>query len=841
LLAAFAVAALVLLTAAYGSLQYLHLSQELSAALAFSISLPLAVVTWWLGQRSRGPAGGTGTPEFVPQEIEINPAASFADLTSLGIKPTPELRQMSQAGKRPPYVQRAIDDRLRGAVRDHPFVLVIGKSCTGKSRATFEALASEFPGRTLIVPPRPASDREALRKIAAPEFRIHTKKSPAILWLDDVDEFTDNGALNQDTLAALLGKRSPSIQLVATIRDDQYTQRTAYRPQSGGKSESALRNSFGDAAQVFPHAEHVVFKAPWTPAEAEAARQQYPNVQFDPEIGLGAQLVGGPELAERLTLGVDPLGLAVALAAIDARRAGLLRPLTRGELEKLWSIYLPPRPEAPATGEFKQGLDWACAPTAGGVSALTKTADGYVAVDYALALRTGERPDGPVEPKIRPVLWDALIQLVNPAEAYGIGAAAYASRALDQAERALEKSATANEAPIAALSQWVLGNLRLEMSRPGDAISAYDLAIARCGANPPPELRAVMAASLVNKAVALEATNRAGAIAALTEVVTRFGDASETELRTLVAHALVNTAFMLGATDRAEAIRVDDEVVARFGEAPEPELQVLVAKALFNKVLSVHSSDSGVETSSYDDVIDRYGAATDPSILTIVAKAMVNKSANLDLTDPTAAIAGFEGVITRFDQTVEPALQGQVARAMVGKGIALNPTDPPAAIMQFDRVIARFSDVGEPEFKAPYANAIVRKGIALGPTDLPGAIALLDEAVSRFGDDDEPEIRSEVAMALLAAGRLFAERDPAGALAKFAEVDRRFGQAAELTIRNLVAQALVNAGVVLAEVDQEDAAIAKFGEVVARFGDAEEPELREMVALAHEALEDDPA
>jgi tetratricopeptide (TPR) repeat protein len=99
-----------------------------------------------------------------------------------------------------------------------------------------------------------------------------------------------------------------------------------------------------------------------------------------------------------------------------------------------------------------------------------------------------------------------------------------------------------------------------------------------------PGLAAVIARSVLTRGVILKELGRLPeAVACFKSVVTRFGRAADLELRALVAAALVEQAGALARTDVTAALASYDQVTSRFSDAGEPALVAQVLTALCEK------------------------------------------------------------------------------------------------------------------------------------------------------------------------------------------------------------------------------------------------------------------
>jgi tetratricopeptide (TPR) repeat protein len=853
---AFAVTIVVLLGGLATALQYWHLSNELSAAVAFALSVVVGALTLWLRRPRPSPEDVAQTLRI--RALAIDPKASLEVLEDLGVSPTPELKDVSTTAARPPYVEREVDQRIRAALRqNHQFILLIGRSGDGKSRAMFEALASEFPKHTMVVPPRPSSDHDSLKRIAAATFRIEPKDKPAFVWLDDVDEYLDAGTLDRTSLADLLHRKSPRLRLVATIRNEQFLARMQPTESAIDAEAPSVSAASGDATHLLERAEQILFPSEWLPDEIDAARRTYPTVEIDPRVGLGGQLVGGPQLARLLSLAAstNPAGLAVALAAIDARRAGALRPLKQSELQELWTIYLPPHLDVPSTKAFEDALAWACRPTRGGVSAVSPTKGGYVAIDYAVALRSGERPGGPVETTIRAELWDALIRLLNPDDLLAVGFTAQSNGAFNSAEAAWNKSLAAQDPLIRARSLYNIGGVRLShLSRPIEAVQCYDALISEFGDSADAELREPAMAALLNRAVALgRSGDNAGEIAAYDAIVTRFDATPEPafrasdSFRASVSGALFNKGlYLYRAGDLISANAAFDSVIDRFADAPGGLVRANVAISTYMKSTAIAGNDEALAIELYNEVITKYGRETEPAIKRVVALALRGKGSALSLSDPVAAIAAFDDVISRFAKEDDLNLRVQVAQALGDKAETLHqeavlssisggghasPAPMRADVAAvYDEMVERFGSATEPELLSIVAGGLIAKGLS-SAGDPAAEIEAYNDVIRRFDTRPEPAIKTQVALALRNLGNVFKLTDPATAIAKYDEVVDRFADASEVELRVAAANALSDKALVQRRNDA-GAAVTTYDEIVTRFGTAAEVELWRVVAHA---------
>ena len=241
----------------------------------------------------------------------------------------------------PAYVPRDIDVRLRESVAAGGFVLLIGDSTAGKTRAMFEAVASTCPGHFLLVP----GGRDAL-PAAVTEA---TKQYKWVLWLDDLERFLGIGGLSGTAVARLTALPGDHA-IVGTLRAAEHARLTEI---VAGVGDDQAAPSARDARDVIDHA--TTFRLPrlFSASEQMSARDR----DWDPRIadaiahaegyGIAEYLAAGPGLLnawlDAWAPGMHPRAAALISAAVDCRRAGLTGSLPRTLLNEIHEEYLAAR------------------------------------------------------------------------------------------------------------------------------------------------------------------------------------------------------------------------------------------------------------------------------------------------------------------------------------------------------------------------------------------------------------------------------------------------------------------------------------------------------------------
>ena len=654
----------------------------------------------------------------------------------------------------PEYVGRMVDDAVRAAVAaaalegSGPWLVVVaGRSKVGKSRTLFEALRQSVPGGglALLAP----VDGDALRWVLEPGASVGRVVAPAVLWLDDIEPFLNQGVTLQtlrEWQAGIPGR------IVAATHGGKGSELVARSSSWSGVATLAFDDVLQHGCQVSLEAT--------TAGELGGLRSRLSEGEFEAvgRHGLAGYLVAGPALERKLTTGrhapgedACPVGVALVYAATDWARCGRTDPLSEVMLRGLWPSHLPPGVRA-TDDALAVGLDWALRPVAGTIALLERTDSGYGAYDYVVRL-VGEKPGA--EPPRDPS-WAAALGTATDVQAFAVAIAAYKCSRFEDTVAGFARVRESSIDELAASAGFNLGVVLGELDRSVEAIGAYEEVMARFGEAPEPVLREQVAMTLVNKGVALGELGRsAEAIGVFEQVVTRFAEAPEPALREPVATALVSKGIALGQLGRsAEAIGAYEQVVTRFAEAPEPALRERVAQALVGKGVRLRVlGRSGEAIDVYEQVVTRFAEAPEPALREQVANALYNKGVVLgELGRSGEAIGVYEQVVTRFAEAPEPALREPVARTLVNKGIALGQLGRSAeAIGAYEQVVTRFAEAPEPALREHVARALVGKGIALGQLGRSGeAIGVYEQVVTRFAKAPEPALREAVVLALSA-------------------------------------------------------------------------------------------
>jgi hypothetical protein len=228
---------------------------------------------------------------------------------------------------------------------------------------------------------------------------------PAIVILDDLEP-AGLEALTRDVL--------DRIRCRAVIAATMTAQRRATVVNTSNRVTAVARAALASAS-----GEYELASGPPAGAEKAQAELLYPREQFDGSIA--ETLAGARELIARYKAAQDsnPAGCAVVRAAIDARRAGVSRPLTEAELRRLFPPYLQAvRVGVPDTREqFAKGLEWASQPVVSQVALLRRDNSGWVRPAWTVFDHAVSADDGYGGYHPRPVpagTWTELVEMLSP-------------------------------------------------------------------------------------------------------------------------------------------------------------------------------------------------------------------------------------------------------------------------------------------------------------------------------------------------------------------------------------------------------------------------------------------
>jgi len=379
-----------------------------------------------------------GRDLFVDARGRLPRVCDIGDPVTVGVHPAAALPSRAATSSRPPaFVRRDRSVEMDDAVRHGGFILVVGESTAGKSRAAFEAVRTCLADYLFI---RPA-DRACVPAALAASQRVRR----CVVWLDDIEQYLGSPGLTPHLLSRLLGDGKRQVVVVATMRAQERARYSArHRPGADAGVADVLRAG----REVLEAAVEIRLDRRWTRAELSRAQafgadeRMAAALQHADQFGVAEYLAAGPQLfadwQDAWCPGTHPRGAALVAAAVDARRASYHRPLPLDLLIDLHEYYLRQRGGLALRPEsWQDALAWAAEPLHATSSLLIPHDDDrYLAFDYL----SDAYEAGPAPAPVLQSTWDKLIDIADPAEANEIGASAYSQGQWAHAKAAFSKA-----------------------------------------------------------------------------------------------------------------------------------------------------------------------------------------------------------------------------------------------------------------------------------------------------------------------------------------------------------------------------------------------------------------
>jgi hypothetical protein len=265
------------------------------------------------------------------------------------------------------------------------------------------------------------------------------------MWLDDLERFLGSGGLTGASVSGLLSAPGRDRFIVATIRAEEHAK---FSGRSASGFEGVGRETLRQGWDVLRLATQLDLPRHWSWDELARAEQQSHDprvadaVRHAEEFGVAEYLAAGPQLLAEWRLAwapaTHPRAAAMVQAAVDARRAGIHRPLPISVLAKLNQPYLERRGGERLRPEpFDVAATWATTPLHATSSLLLPNGDGLLAFDYLID--TIEKDQVPAH------ALDVLIEFATADEAMDIGELAWRWSLIDQAEAAFRHADDAGQ------------------------------------------------------------------------------------------------------------------------------------------------------------------------------------------------------------------------------------------------------------------------------------------------------------------------------------------------------------------------------------------------------------
>ncbi|WP_170224061.1 tetratricopeptide repeat protein [Actinokineospora cianjurensis] len=241
----------------------------------------------------------------------------------------------------PPYVERDVDADLREKISNlgdgGGWVLLLGHSATGKTRAAFEAIRAVLPQHRVATPLVSADLAPILDAVTRSGFRC-------VLWLDDLDEsLLGPGGLNENLLTEF---RRQHVVVVATMRIQRLK---TFAPSGHVGISPSLTQAVRLGARVLEMAEAIEVPRLWSGDELRRAGEHSDERIVDAVAhhgiyGVAEYLAAGPAIWAEWRRAIDvegqPRGAALVAAAVDLERCGLPGPYHERLITGLHEHYL---------------------------------------------------------------------------------------------------------------------------------------------------------------------------------------------------------------------------------------------------------------------------------------------------------------------------------------------------------------------------------------------------------------------------------------------------------------------------------------------------------------------
>ncbi|UGQ13529.1 hypothetical protein LO772_07965 [Yinghuangia sp. ASG 101] len=320
-----------------------------------------------------------------------------------------------------PFVTRDVSDRLHTAVQSRDFVLLVGESTAGKTRAVYQALTAVL-GDHVLVEPHSRAD------IAAAVEAACTSARPCVIWLDDLERYLGTGGLTRGDIHALVSGGRHRNTIVATIRaEEQARFLFAGNHYADRLGDDARRQG----AEVIGLAHRIHLPRRWSTTELTRLREHTADpriaeaLEHADTFGVSEYLAAGPQLfsawQDAWAPGTQPRGAALVAAGVLARRGGVHRHLTAHELADAADAYLEQRGGALLRPEpLTEAVAWATTPLFATSSLLLPNTHGALrAFDYLIdALPKDQPPSAAVAALVAVATLDEVIDLAGLANGW---------------------------------------------------------------------------------------------------------------------------------------------------------------------------------------------------------------------------------------------------------------------------------------------------------------------------------------------------------------------------------------------------------------------------------------
>lgn len=310
------------------------------------LTIPLAVISLVVALRGwfhRTPAPPAPAPEVVPEpllDLTALDRVGSADALALGVRqaiPHPDGLDEGLPRFVPRPVVATLRQALRAGAEQGGLYVLVGDPAVGKTRALYEAVVAELPDFAVLAPD--PGDGAAVAALAARTDEL----PPLVIWLDQLHRFLDGPYLRHGDIAVdpravrrLLAADTPVV--VVGTAWPEHVRALCTSDDDGARHPATVELLDDPRCTTLP-------VEPFTDDERAAAEElchtdpRLAEALAHPRYSVTAALAGVPEQVRQYAEATDGLR-ALVHAAVDARRLGVLSPLTPACLREAGRAHL---------------------------------------------------------------------------------------------------------------------------------------------------------------------------------------------------------------------------------------------------------------------------------------------------------------------------------------------------------------------------------------------------------------------------------------------------------------------------------------------------------------------
>lgn len=228
--------------------------------------------------------------------------------------PAAAVESSPHLSRTPAFVSRDLTPELVEAIRVERFVLVVGESTAGKSRAAYEAVRAVLPDHRLVEPGGVDDVRAAVDTVIA------TRR--VVLWLDDLERYLGRAGLTGVLVRSVLAADGGDRHIVATLRAEEYARYSGWmRDERDHLGRETLRAGW----DVVRLATCLTLSRSWSSSERARAGKHRADprikdaLEHADQFGVAEYLAAGPQLLADWQVawapGHHPRAAALILAA----------------------------------------------------------------------------------------------------------------------------------------------------------------------------------------------------------------------------------------------------------------------------------------------------------------------------------------------------------------------------------------------------------------------------------------------------------------------------------------------------------------------------------------------